>query len=167
VAPRPLPLCNSCTTDQCACAACCISGCHLPACGENWACTTAASSTFHQSRKRCRNTQCCVCCVTSLFPATSECLYTVLGVDAAASADEIKVAFRKLALRLHPDVNPAVSQTAEQALDTARSTQQHWGDRRATSSCKLQRHGSREASFVGLLGPCHLHKSSLQCVVMS
>lgn len=45
-------------------------------------------------------------------PASTECPYTILGVAATASADEIKAAYRKLALQLHPDVNPAVSYTA-------------------------------------------------------
>ncbi|HBO58800.1 MAG TPA: J domain-containing protein, partial [Alphaproteobacteria bacterium] len=32
--------------------------------------------------------------------------YTVLGVDKTASADEIKQAYRKLARKMHPDLNP-------------------------------------------------------------
>jgi len=41
--------------------------------------------------------------------ANAECHYDVLGVQPTASADEIKSAFRRLALQLHPDVNAAVS----------------------------------------------------------
>lgn len=43
------------------------------------------------------------------LPCHAESHYDVLGVPATASSSEIKGAFRKLALKLHPDVNNTVS----------------------------------------------------------
>ena len=45
-------------------------------------------------------------CICSLGPNNASILQ-VLGVDKQASQDAIKAAFRKKALRLHPDKNPS------------------------------------------------------------
>ena len=50
-------------------------------------------------------------CVRCSAAAGSQDYYGVLGVQRDASAKDIKSAFRKKALKLHPDVNKAVSMT--------------------------------------------------------
>lgn len=47
-------------------------------------------------------------------PATKRDYYDVLGVSRGSSESEIKKAFRKLARKYHPDVNPGVKSSEQQ-----------------------------------------------------
>ncbi len=55
--------------------------------------------------------------------------YQVLGVAKDASQDEIKKAFRSLALRYHPDRNPQDQQEAEEKFKEINAAYEVLGDR--------------------------------------
>jgi curved DNA-binding protein CbpA len=55
--------------------------------------------------------------------------YQVLGVARDASQDEIKKAFRSLALRYHPDRNPQDQQEAEEKFKEINAAYEVLGDR--------------------------------------
>lgn len=48
-------------------------------------------------------------------------LYSILGVSKTASAEEIKAAYRKLAKKLHPDLNPGDSKVEQQFKEVSQA----------------------------------------------
>ena len=51
--------------------------------------------------------------------ATKRDFYEVLGVDRSASQDEVKKAYRKLAIKYHPDKNPGNKEAEEKFKEIA------------------------------------------------
>ena len=61
--------------------------------------------------------------------------YDILGVDKNASADEIKKAYKKVAIKYHPDRNPGDKEAEEKFKEAAEAYDVlHDSDKRATNS---------------------------------
>jgi molecular chaperone DnaJ len=78
--------------------------------------------------------------------------YEVLGVDRTASADEVKRAYRQLALKYHPDRNPG-NQEAEEKFKEAAEAYSVLGDQeKRTTYDRFGLDGLRGEGFTGFSG---------------
>lgn len=76
--------------------------------------------------------------------------YTILGVNKNASQDDIKKAYRRLAKKLHPDVNPGNNKKVEQQFKDVSAAYDLLGD-----SAKRQRFDRGEIDASGAERPEH------------
>ncbi|XP_075515924.1 chaperone protein dnaJ 11, chloroplastic-like [Primulina tabacum] len=84
--------------------------------------------------------------------------YDVLGIQACASGQEIKSAFRKLARVLHPDVSPSYGEDAKSASDEFMRVHAAYAtlsdpEKRALYDITLSRRRRREAQLAAGASP--------------
>ncbi len=78
--------------------------------------------------------------------------YSVLGVSRAANSDEIKKAYRKLAMQFHPDKNPG-NKKAEERFKEISEAYDTLGDDKKRETYDQFGHAGSQAGFGGAGGP--------------
>ena len=81
------------------------------------------------------------------MPVAKRDYYEVLGVAKGASADEIKQAFRRLALKHHPDRNPSNKKEAEEKFKEISEAYEVLSDPQKRSAYDQYGHGGVEGAF--------------------
>jgi len=81
------------------------------------------------------------------MPVAKRDYYEVLGVAKGASADEIKQAFRRLALRHHPDRNPSNKKEAEEKFKEISEAYEILSDPQKRSAYDQYGHSGTEGAF--------------------
>lgn len=78
--------------------------------------------------------------------------YKVLGVDEKASQDDIKKAYRKLAVKYHPDKHPDNKKEAEERFKKISEAYYVLGDKKRREEYEAARKGGFEGQFAGAQG---------------
>lgn len=81
------------------------------------------------------------------MPVAKKDYYEVLGVEKNASADEIKKAFRRLALKHHPDRNPTDKKAAEERFKEISEAYEVLSDSQKRSAYDQYGHSGVEGAF--------------------
>ena len=81
------------------------------------------------------------------MPVAKKDYYEVLGIAKGASADEVKQAFRRLALKHHPDRNPSNKKEAEEKFKEISEAYEVLSDSQKRSAYDQYGHGGVESAF--------------------
>ena len=80
--------------------------------------------------------------------------YEILGIDKGASVSEIKKAYRKLALKFHPDKNPDDSAAEEKFKEAAEAYEVLSDDNKRERYNRFGHAGVKGAAGGGQTSPC-------------